>query len=94
MYNKPLAEISLTVAAAYGTYIVADQLFGVSPVLAVVFLGKPKPVCNTNKLASATRRRMLAMLLLIGRAANRILLADILSSLENCSCLFIQRALN
>lgn len=40
MYNKPLAEISLTVAAAYGTYIVGEQLFGVSPVLAVVFLGE------------------------------------------------------
>lgn len=40
MYNKPLAEISLTIAGAYATYIVADQLFNVSAVLAVVFLGK------------------------------------------------------
>ena len=40
MYNKPLAEISLTVAGAYATYIVADKLFGVSAVLAVVFLGE------------------------------------------------------
>lgn len=43
MYNKPMAEISLTLAGAYGTYIVGEQLFGVSPVLAVVFLGTPFP---------------------------------------------------
>lgn len=39
MYNKPMAEISLTIAGAYATYIVADQLFGVSAVLAIVSLG-------------------------------------------------------
>lgn len=40
MFNKPLAEITLTIAGAYGTYIVADQLFEVSAVLATVFLGE------------------------------------------------------
>ena len=41
MFNKPLAEITLTIAGAYATYIVADQLFVVSAVLATVFLGTP-----------------------------------------------------
>lgn len=39
MYNNFLGEITLTIAAAYATYLVADQLFGVSAVLAVVVLG-------------------------------------------------------
>ena len=50
MFNKPLAEISLTIASAYATYIVADQLFGVSAVLAIVFLGKH----STPRLSSCT----------------------------------------
>ena len=40
MFNKPLAEITLTIAGAYANYIVADQLFEVSAVLATVFLGE------------------------------------------------------
>ena len=39
MYNSPVAEITTTVVASFGTYIIADQLFHVSGVLAVVFLG-------------------------------------------------------
>ena len=39
MYNTPMAEITLTIVATYGTYIVADELFHVSAVLAVVTLG-------------------------------------------------------
>ena len=39
MYNKPMAEITLTVLTAYATYPVGDRLFGVSGVLAVVVLG-------------------------------------------------------
>ena len=39
MYNTPMAEITLTIIATYGTYIVADELFHVSAVLAVVTLG-------------------------------------------------------
>ena len=42
MFNKPMAEITLTIAGAYATYIVADQLFEVSAVLATVFLGTPQ----------------------------------------------------
>ena len=34
-----MAEITLTIIATYGTYIVADELFHVSAVLAVVTLG-------------------------------------------------------
>ena len=59
MYNKPLAEISLTIAAAYGTYIVANELFGVSPVLAVVFLGGETSslwACCTNSNALSVPR--------------------------------------
>lgn len=41
MYNNPLAEITLTIASSFGTYLVADELFGVSGVLAVVTLGEP-----------------------------------------------------
>jgi NhaP-type Na+/H+ or K+/H+ antiporter len=40
MYNTPMAEITLTIVAAYGTYIVSDELMKVSPVLAVVILGE------------------------------------------------------
>ncbi len=40
MYNTPMAEITLTIVSAYGTYIVADELMHVSAVLAVVILGK------------------------------------------------------
>lgn len=39
MYNNPMAEITLTVLTAYATYVVGDQLLGVSGVLAVVILG-------------------------------------------------------
>ncbi len=39
MYNIPTAEITLTIVATYGTYIVGDSLFHVSAVLAVVTLG-------------------------------------------------------
>ncbi|CAL8460804.1 g335 [Coccomyxa elongata] len=39
MYNTPMAEITLTIVSAYGTYIVADELMHVSAVLAVVILG-------------------------------------------------------
>jgi NhaP-type Na+/H+ or K+/H+ antiporter len=39
MYNNPTAEITLTVVSTYGTYLVADELFHVSAVLAVVVLG-------------------------------------------------------
>ena len=39
MYNVPTAEITLTIVATYGTYIVGDELFHVSAVLAVVTLG-------------------------------------------------------
>ena len=46
MFNKPLAEITLTIAAAYATYIVADQLFEVSAVLATVFLGTSQSLLN------------------------------------------------
>lgn len=40
MYNTPMAEITLTIVSAYGTYIVADELMHVSAVLAVVLLGE------------------------------------------------------
>ena len=40
MYNNPTAEITLTIVSAYGTYLVADELFHVSAVLAVVVLGE------------------------------------------------------
>ena len=43
MYNSPMAEITLTVLTAYATYLVGDQLFGVSGVLAVVILGALPP---------------------------------------------------
>ncbi len=39
MYNTPMAEITLTIMATYGTYIVGDELLHVSAVLAVVTLG-------------------------------------------------------
>ena len=39
MYNTPMAEVTLTIIATYGAYIVADELFHVSAVLAVVTLG-------------------------------------------------------
>lgn len=39
MYNSPMAEITLTILATYGTYIVGDELLHVSAVLAVVTLG-------------------------------------------------------
>lgn len=39
MYQKKIEEMTLTIAAAYSTYIVADQLAGASGVLAVVALG-------------------------------------------------------
>ncbi|KAK9791813.1 hypothetical protein WJX73_006506 [Symbiochloris irregularis] len=39
MYNTPLGEITLTIASAFGTYLVGAELFGVSGVLAVVTLG-------------------------------------------------------
>ncbi len=51
MYNTPMAEITLTIVATYGTYIVADELFHVSAVLAVVTLGALSyipPVLLTN----------------------------------------------
>lgn len=50
MYNIPMAEITLTIAASFASYLVADQLFHVSGVLAVVMLGEsswgPSPACR------------------------------------------------
>jgi NhaP-type Na+/H+ or K+/H+ antiporter len=44
MYNNVMGEIILTVVAAFATYLVSDQLFHVSGVLAVVVLGaNPTP---------------------------------------------------
>lgn len=50
MYNVPTAEITLTIVATYGTYIVGDSLFHVSAVLAVVTLGAlcPHPLLTAN----------------------------------------------
>jgi NhaP-type Na+/H+ or K+/H+ antiporter len=39
MYNNEMGEIILTIVAAFGTYLVSDQLLHVSGVLAVVVLG-------------------------------------------------------
>ena len=40
MYNNAMGEITLTIVGAYATYLVGDQLFHVSGVLAVVILGE------------------------------------------------------
>ena len=39
MCRHELAEITLTIVTAFATYLVANNLFGSSGVLAVVFLG-------------------------------------------------------
>lgn len=39
LFNRPLVEITLTIIAAYSTYYVAENLFHVSGVVAVVTLG-------------------------------------------------------
>ena len=53
MYNVPTAEITLTIVATYGTYIVGDSLFHVSAVLAVVTLGALCPLncCSRQHMA-------------------------------------------
>jgi len=54
-----MAEITLTIVATYGTYIVADELFHVSAVLAVVTLGAHRyisPVLLTNGPVCTTAR--------------------------------------
>ena len=39
MRRHVLAEITLTIVTTFGCYVVANNLFGCSGVLAVVFLG-------------------------------------------------------
>ena len=48
MYNNATAEITLTVLSAYGTYLVANELFNVSAVLAVVVLGRRDRPCFSS----------------------------------------------
>ena len=43
MCRHELAEITLTIVTAFATYLVANNLFGSSGVLAVVFLGMHWP---------------------------------------------------
>ena len=41
--KKHVVELLLTVAAAYGAYLLSDQVAGSSGILSVVFLGKWQP---------------------------------------------------
>lgn len=41
--KKHVVELLLTVAAAYGAYLLSDQVAGSSGILSVVFLGKRQP---------------------------------------------------
>jgi len=51
MYNAPMPEITLTLAGAYMTYLVADRLLGVSGVLAVVTLGLWMAASGVNHIS-------------------------------------------
>eukprot|EP00884_Botryococcus_braunii_P017513 jgi/Botrbrau1/4445/Bobra.0348s0033.1 len=51
MYNNEMGEIVLTIVAAFGTYLVSDQLLHVSGVLAVVVLGTWMSAAGANHIS-------------------------------------------
>ena len=63
MYNVPTAEITLTILATYGTYVVGDELFKVSAVLAVVTLGA---LCHAPAIDSRCQESLVDSTLLVG----------------------------
>ena len=72
--RSPLAEASMTVAVAYGAYLLADQWLGASGVVAVVFAGLATGSTGFVRMGPGNWNTVLAVWAQIGFWANTLIL--------------------
>lgn len=56
IYNQDVVEVTLTIVAAMGSFIVANEILGVSGVLAVLILGIWMAAFGTHHISRSVQR--------------------------------------